>query len=169
MKKWLCIFLLICWAGGMGGCVQAESKVQSPFVCYYRLAQPAYGTADGVIAWEYQDAAGHEDNYVYLLTQYLKGPASESLTSPFPKGTALYTLDILGDTAYVELSDSFASLTGIDLTIGCACLTQTVLAMTGCKAVVISAASAMLDGSKTVTMTADSWLLLDDSATSATE
>ncbi len=164
MRKGLCLCLALCCLAGLTACVQSEENPQAPFACYYLQSELTYGEADSVIGCEYQEASGHESDYVWMLDRYLAGPESETLTSPFPRGTMLYGFEMVDASAYVDLSADFAELTGIALTVGCVCLTQTVIAMTGCEAVVISAEDSLLDGSKSITMTADSYLLLDSSA-----
>jgi len=70
-------------------------------------------------------------------------------------------MDLDGLTAKIVLCDEFATLKGLDLTIACACLSRTVIALTGCHEVIISAESMQLDGKNFITLSRDSYLLLD--------
>ena len=87
----------------------------------------------------------------------------DGLTLPFPKGVSLVGFKLEGLTAKVIFSNRLADLTGMNLTIALICLTQTIMSVTGCQEVIISAASKQLDGQNFVTLNRDSYLLLDDS------
>ena len=167
MKKILCILLALLCVAGTVGCTSEKETPENAVAVFYKRAKPVYGTADGVIAEIFMDASGHEKEYVYLLSQYLKATPGEGFTSPFPKGVSLVGFKLEGLTAKVILGDRIADLTGMDLTIALVCLTQTVMSLTGSREVIISAATKQLDGQNFVTLNRDSYLLLDNSGSSA--
>ena len=70
-------------------------------------------------------------------------------------------MELSENSALVILNDATARLTGLDLTIACACLTATVCDMTGVQMVTIKAETQLLDGNKSITMQRDHLLLLD--------
>lgn len=166
MKRIVCLILVISWALCLLACTQQEDAIQDPVRFYYPRSKITYGNADSVIAWEEQEAAGHRDDYMYLLRQYLKGPVSDSLSRTFPRSVMLKDLQITGGTAHVVLNDYAALVTGLDLTMACACLTATITELTGVQRVTIRAEHTLLDGNPSITMDRDHLLLLDESADS---
>ena len=52
----------------------------------------------------------------------------------------------------------------MELTIALTCLTRTVVSLTNCQEVIISAATVQLDGQNYITLTPDSFLFLDESS-----
>lgn len=162
MKKALCVILILSLLL-LPACNTPEKKIQDPVFFYYRQLELDYGANPGVLNKEVREAAGHRQDYSYLLTEYFKGPADFSSYNPFPSNTSLKEFSLQGDTAFVDLNYSFSSLTGLDLSIACACITLTVCEMTGSRQVTISAQHGLLDGTPSITMTPDSLLMLDDS------
>ena len=61
----------------------------------------------------------------------------------------------------IVLSDFFSALTGMDLTLACACLTLTACELTGAKGITVSTETTLLDGNRSVSMTVEEVLLLD--------
>ena len=60
-----------------------------------------------------------------LTAALLAGPASDELTSPIPKGTALNTWNLSGSILHLDLSREYAALTGMDLTLANYCIALT--------------------------------------------
>lgn len=163
MKKTLCVIFVLALLLSLPACSSSKEKIQDPVFFYYRQAELDYGTTPGVLNKEAREAAGHRQDYSYLLSVYLKGPEDFALYSPFPRNTTLKSFSLQDGTAFVNLSFSFSTLTGLDLSIACACITLTVCEMTGAQQVTIRAENALLDGNPQITMTPDSLLMLDDS------
>lgn len=163
MKKLLSILLAVCCCLGILGCSQKDKAPENSATVYLKREKPVFGAADGVIAPVYMDISGQSQDPAQLLGKYLRGVPGEGFVSPFPKGLFLISFKLEGLTAKVILSDGIAELTGMDLTVALTCLTQTVMSLTGCREVIISAATALLDGEKFITLSQDSFLLVDDS------
>ena len=164
MKKLLCVILPLVLLLSLASCSTSKDSIEDPVHFYYRELEMKYGTEPGVIGKEVRDAQGRRQDYSYLLSLYLKGPASYSLYSPFPANTSIKSFSLQEGNASVHLSSSFAGLTGLDLTLACACITITVCEMTGAQQVTISAADALLDGNSNITMSQEDIVLLDDSS-----
>lgn len=162
MRKLLCILLALALALPLLGC-QQEEDLESPVKFYYRQGDIQYGAADGVIAHELREAAGHEDNVPYLLSLYLKGPKSGNLNRTFPKGVTLISFEADEYSANIVLSDFFSVLTGQDLSLACACLTLTVSGLTGVHELTVRTESTLLDGNESITMNRSHIVLFDDS------
>lgn len=164
MKKILSLFLAVCCLAGILGCTAERKTPEDSVAVFYKKDKTTYGTPDGVIAETYMHAAGHEKDYAYLLNQYLKADPGDGFSSTFPKGVTLIHFKLEGLTAKVVLSDRIADLSGMELTIALTCLTQTVMSMTGCQEVIISASTKQLDGQNFITLSQDSYLLIDNSS-----
>lgn len=60
-----------------------------------------------------------------LIEALLRGPQSEDLYSPFPANVSLRFLIVEGKTVWVDLSEEYGSLSGIDLTLADYCIALT--------------------------------------------
>ncbi len=164
MKKWLCLILALLLLASQTACANEKQTVQEPVNFYYRQITMEYGTDDGVIGKESREGKDHLQDYPYLLSLYLKGPESDLLYSPFPSNTALESFSIEDQTAIVQLNSAFAVLTGLELSIACACITMTVCDLAKVNAVTVFVSGAMLDGNHQITLSRNDLLLLDDSS-----
>lgn len=160
MNRLICLMLLLVLL--LPGCRQQEEYTE-PVRFYFVRNQVTYFTSDGVITSEMREAQGHRNDFEYLLKIYLAGPENPELKRVFPKNIALVKLELNDGKALVVLSDAAARLTGLDLTIACACLTATVCELTGVISVTIRAETQLLDGQKSITMDRNHLLLLDSS------
>lgn len=97
-----------------------------------------------------------------LVTELLDSRDELELRSPFPMGTDLQKLTVAGGRAVVDLSESYARLSGIDLSIADACLTLTLTQLDGIYAVRITANGRELPYRQTQLFTAADALLSSD-------
>lgn len=156
----LAALLLLCC-----GCSAEQEEIQVPVDYYYpyTIDQIVYNEERQCMDCEPHESKGHEKDLSYLLNEYFKGPNRADLASPFPKNLTVTSLEITGDILVLELSREFGQLSGLNLTIACACITQTCFALNSrLSRVQISAVDTQLDGSKWITMTRSSMILLDD-------
>lgn len=156
--------LLLCFAG----CAAQQQLPQQPVNFYYRQNPDSIRYDAPIVLPERREAAGYADSLSALLALYLRGPISETLTSPFPPGTRLLSVKSEDALVTLQLNTGFADLHGMDLTLACACLTMTCLDLTDAQQVRISVPEALLDGAKSVTMDRSALLLLENSAHSDT-
>lgn len=163
MRRILCFLLIICCFVSIVGCTPKQEQPENSVAVYYRKDKPTYGTIDGVIAPTYMQAPTREAEYASLLNQYLETAPDEGFAQTFPKGTSLLRFRLEGLTVKVVLSDAIAEYSGMDLAIALTCLTHTVISVTGCQEVIISASTKQLDGQNFVTLNRDSYLLIDQS------
>ncbi len=161
MKRYCIILLLLILAVCLPGCTPSSDTCEVPVNVYYRRSQFTYGRNDSVIAEASLESAGHETDIAYLLEQYLKGLSLPEYDQTFPKGTTLVSYRLDGLTAKIVLSKHFATLSGIDLSVACACLSKTAMSLTGCREVIISAEDTQLDNNNYITVSANSYLLQD--------
>lgn len=162
MKKYLCILLILLLIPSLWACTPRDDDIQDPLTFYYPRARIRYGDSDAVIAPEHREAPAHPGDTDSILDLYLLGPAGEAFFSPFPDGVRLIGSQRREQTFLVILSDSFAELSGMDLTIACVCITKTCLALTGAEQVTIMTESRPLNGARSITMDESTLLLYDD-------
>ena len=163
MRRILFLLLTLLLIVGMFGCnAPQEKEPEHSVVVYYRRTQPTYGSADSVIAAYNMPTEEQQEALPILLTRYFESAPSDEFSSPFPTGLSLVSFENDAYTAKIVLSHNFSNLTGIDLSIACICLTRTVISLTSCSEVIISAEDALLDGHRFITLGQDSYLLLDN-------
>lgn len=167
MKRIIALLLILILGFGLSACGQQEEKIQYP-VSFYLLQIPQnpmnHGSDDSVITPVVREAFGIRNDLTALLNCYLEDPGTEETYSPFPIGTSVVAVHFDQDTVELTLTDEFAQLSGFDLTLACACMTQTVLDLTGAETVRIRAETEQLDGRPAITMRREN-LVLTDNAT----
>ena len=166
MKRFLSILLTFFLIFSFFGC--KSNTIEEPVSFYYLRKNITFNAEDSVIGYEIAD--GSQFTHVSkMLAAYLKGPKDQNLTSPFPAGTYLLNTEKIDDLLIVTLSDNFAALTGISLSIACCALTKTIVEYTGVEAVEIQTVFGLLDGEKSVIIYADDIVLYDSYETTSTE
>lgn len=164
MKRWLPLFLILALCFAIVGCAEKAPQIQAPVTFYYRQNELSFGDASSVVASEERESLGHEGDVIYLLNQYLQGPVSENLDRTFPSGTKLISFSMEQEKAFMLVSRHLSGLSGIDLTIACACITRTTMELTGAKTVEIRADGSLLNDMESIIMDESCLLLLDDGA-----
>lgn len=164
MKRFVSIWLAVCFLLCLCSC--AEGGFQAPLRFYYPRAAYRYDGDNGVIHYEVQEGSSLPSLSDRLST-YLAGPVDPMLVSPFPEDVRLVNLTLDGSDLYLVLSDEFAQLTGLSLSIACVCLTRTCLELTDVQTVHICAETLALDGSSSLILTGQDMLLLDRSSMAA--
>ena len=160
MKRFLLILLSVLLLLTMFGCTQEEA-LEKPVNFYYRRSNIEYKQEGGVIAAEQRESLGHETDVRYLLSEYLKGPTSGGLQQVFPEGMTIVSMYYEDKNIKMTFSFHLAELTGMDLTIACACITMTCMELTDVTVVRIRAENTTLDGAEFIEMSAASLLLVD--------
>lgn len=161
MKRIIAILLLLCLCLTAIGCSPEKDPIKSPVTFYYRRAEFDHGSEQSVILGETRESEGIRGNIPRLLEEYLKGPVSEELAATFPDDAKLIDYRTKDSSAFVTVSDELAQLSGIELTVACACLAKTVIELTGIKSVHIQAQTAMLGNEQVIIMDSSRILLLD--------
>jgi len=142
-------------------CATEETNYQTPVNFYYIHNDVEFGTDSGVIKATVREGAGHREDYFYLISQYLNGPISYDCISPFPAGTTLEELYWDQNRVQIVLSPHITTLSGIDLTIACACLVRTVADIVGVDTVQIRSSSGLLNGEHVLILSSGSFEYLD--------
>ena len=164
MKKFLIVVLAVAMLLPIFGCSEEEPEIVSPVTYFYRRSEISFESETGIVASEARESAGHENDLTYLLNQYFDGPNDKALQRTFPLGTQLISISVSAQHTIITVSGHLSSLKGIDLTIACACITMTVMELTGTSKVEIKADRALLNDAESIIMDLDTLLMLDDSA-----
>ena len=162
MKQLSVFVLVVTLIGALVGC-NNEKAPGVPVKYYYPNAAISYGKENGLISYETRE--GKDKTTEAVIQNYLTGPQSSDYTNPFPSNTVLISYQMQNSTASVVLSDGYASLSGLDLSIANTCLSMTIFELTGAISVTIQCESALLDGNETVELNQYSALLYDSSKT----
>ena len=129
---------------------------------YYSRTEFAYGAEDAVIVSEMRDIAGHEGDLNYILSLYLMGPLDEELTAIFPITVRLVGMEQEDDSLTIHLTPIAKTLSDVEFSLACSCLTMTCMEVTPCTTVTV------VCGERSVTLRASDLLLTDDSAPTET-
>jgi len=164
MKHFFCVILILFLCIPALGCQSDTKRIDTPANFYYRRSEIGYWSENGVIQAETRDISGVEQAPEKILSLYLDGPVSEEYRQIFPGSLTLISMQITDTTATLHLSDSLHQLSGVDLSIACACLSMTVMDLTGTETVLIQTDSPFPDGSNTKTFDRSCMILIDNSA-----
>ena len=146
----LCLILVFCFL--LSGCSFFGERIREPVTFYY-LCKNYQENLCCVLTPEEREASGHTGDLPYLLALYLMGPTDDEHMSPLPSETHI-TSSFEGETIILTLSDT-ASLSDIDYSLACACLTMTCLDMSDAEKVIIRS------GDREKVMTRNSLTLYD--------
>ena len=115
---------------------QTEEPTEGGYILYFVSVE---NRADGAaLATEGRDLPPEAEEAEGLLTLLLAGPEGSALRSPFPAGTALRGVRVEESTAYVDLSEAYGGLTGVDLTLADGCVVLTLCQLEGVEAVYLT-------------------------------
>ena len=114
----------------------AEEPAEGAYILYFVSAEnrsdgAALATESRALPPEAEEAQG-------LLELLLSGPTGATLRSPFPAGTALRGVWVEEGVAYVDLSEGYGGLSGVDLTLADGCLVLTLCQLEGVDAVYLT-------------------------------
>lgn len=161
MKKTTSFFLILSLLLTLWGC--GSDPAGDPGHFYYLRTESQFTGPDGIIAPEVRDMSEFQGNVGAILEAYMAGPESSDLESPFPRDAEILDWKIIRSSLHINFSDSFAQLSGVDLTLACACIAKTCMEVTDAHIVRIRANGALLNGSTYITMNEDNLSLMDDS------
>lgn len=160
MKKELCLLLCVTILL-ISGCKQRQTRITEDVVFYYMQNNQYYGSTTGVVASTVVEIPKEEFNYKNVLDVYIKGPTNYDCISPFPAGTTIEILEINRDKALLVLSPHFTTISNSSLTVALACLSRTVIELTGVKIVQIQIVDNLICGKRSITLTKDNFIYYD--------
>lgn len=161
MKRTICFLLILCLL--LSGCSVIGERLKEPVTFYY-LCSEYQEKLCCVITSEEREASGHSQDLSYLLQLYLMGPVSDECRLPLRAGTQIQNITMKEARIEIQLSDTASTLSDIDFSLACACLTLTCLDVTDAESVTLKC------GSRASTMSRDTLTLYDTiAATDPTE
>ncbi len=162
MKKLILALLILCLL--LPGCA-AQQKQPNEVAFYYPMNQMDYSVGTSYLQCEMRSKAMTGEIMSDILNQYLQGPMDKSTYAmPFPQNAKVYAIIIENGIMDITLTGEFATYTGIQLTIACACIAKTGIGLTGVDGVRIRAYQTTLDGMEYIEMNDASVLLVDNTA-----
>lgn len=161
MKRLICLLLAVIILTSFFGCTKKNDEMINPVKTFYCKNDVEYNTDDGVLDSEVRELADYKNNLLKFMNQYLKGPESEDLYAPFPAGSRILELTRSGKSAYVILSTHFSLLSGFELIVSCACISRTIMDITGCQEVRLHIDGTQEIESAEIVMSWDKLLLVD--------
>lgn len=162
MKKVLLYFVVLCLIC-LCSCSRSQTNQDTTHCFYYLQNTPTYGTNGSLIGKESRNLPDLNGEITDILQVYLQGPQSDTFAQTFPSDLTIVRFHIYESTAELVLGGSYDSITGLDRTFICACLTLTVCDLTGAKQVSIRSEADVISGAKPIIMTPQSITLLDTS------
>ncbi|MEA4954634.1 MAG: GerMN domain-containing protein [Pseudoflavonifractor sp.] len=121
---------------GCGGSQTADVPPDGQYSVYFISGQGS--PASGALAHEFRTLPPGKGAVEGLLRLLLAGPASSSLTSPFPRGTTLRSWRVDGDQVVADLSESYGGLSGVDLSLADGCIALTLCQLEGVHSVYLT-------------------------------
>ena len=144
MNGLLSLFLALVLLSGCAMAQQNATETAANTYSLYFAADPNLTLGGDAVAVQHTVVENSQELDVQTLAEtmvrrLLEGPeANSTLSSPFPKGTMLLSLTLDGPRATVDLSASYGTLSGIQLTLADYCITLTLTQLTGISVVSIT-------------------------------
>lgn len=129
---------------GLGACGLSEPQEVGPLYTIYYLARERGAQGGDRIracgqSLDVAEDAPLEEKAAAVVERLLAGPADGSMLSPVPAGVGLRSLQVRDQWAYVDLTEEFSQLGGVELSLASYCLTLSLTALEGVDAVTVTA------------------------------
>lgn len=162
MKKTYYLFLILSLLISLWGCSANRQKPEGSVTFYYQRSNINPEESNSAIATDSRVLPDNANDNISILNTYLQGPVTDPLHKIFPTGITLVSLDLTNENAVVILGGTYATLSGMEQTMFCACMTLTVCDLTGTKQVTIHRAQELPEGGNAITMRPEEIVLWDD-------
>ena len=157
MKRIIIILTIVALLISFIGCTKNTENFDQPAQFYYKWAS----TEDALFGAETREIKSYSDDLLAVANFYFTGPDSDAYVNVFPDGLHALSLEVQENKLMLLLNDELSTLSGLELSIACACMSMTLLELTGCTEIVIKAESKLLDGKASISMKLDDLYLLD--------
>ena len=127
MKRIFALFAALIVLLCIYGCKSNVIEINQPVRVFYCNADIEFQSEDGLISSEIHEYYGWEEKPREFLNEYLSGPLSSDLISPFPLGARIVDLEQSGQIIDIQLNANFLRLSPSELTTACACISMTIL------------------------------------------
>lgn len=140
-KKYIALLLTLL---ALAGCASpAEPEGEDGALIYFLAGEEDAQGGDRICAAREDlglpDGAGLKQTAEAVMRRLLAGSADGRLASPLPPDTELLGLDVRDRIAYVDLSGTLASLSGVELALADYCMTLSLTALEGIGAATFTA------------------------------
>ncbi len=160
MKKGIVLLLVISLV--LCGCSSSRTEEET-VAFYYPVLEMDYSIGASYLQAEIRSKAVTGYVLTDILNLYLQGPLDRYIYSmPFQHNTKVHALAIENGVMQLTLTRGFATYTGLQLTIACACIAKTAMELTGVDSVRIKAYQSTLDGAQYIEMDRNSLLLIEN-------
>lgn len=133
MKRVFAVIVCVCFL--LSGCGFFGERIREPVTFYY-ICDQYQEELCCVIVSEQREASGHTGDLSYLLALYSMGPTSDGMVSPLRPGTQILPT-IEENHVQLELITYENSMSEIEFSLACACLTLTSLEISGAEEVTV--------------------------------
>ena len=158
MKRFVYILLSISLLLCLTGC---SDNTTGAVTLYYLRKEIDFNSPTPLIVEFTQQTNSIPQHYEQIINQYLRGPASAELISPFPAEIQLKAFDISSNQSSITLSYYTKNFSNSRRTIAFACLTKTLVSLTGINAVEIIVEDMDSDAQEIFNFSIDSFLYID--------
>lgn len=162
MRKFRFLVITIILVLFICACDTPASNDDKSVVFYYVHNEIEYGTESGVITSTVAEVDIDSDNYDAILALYFNGPTNYECVSPFAAGTTMEEFGIDGNKAEIMLSPHMGTLNDSALTVALACLTRTIVELTGVSTVQVRIHNSKIFGEDAITLSLNSFNYFDD-------
>ena len=168
-KRWIDLFCAVILL--LTACAvvkEPQENMEQPVRFYYCFDRndETYGGETGAMGWEWRDLGPERLTALEILEQYLQGPKSQKLTTPYPPELTVEGVLLENGLLTVNLSEEALELTGVERTLAAACLVYTMTQFSDITALRLTAGEAPLTGVWGETLELSDFLPADDTATS---
>ena len=161
MKRLFTFTLLLIILTSLCSCTFPNTQ-QSRITFYYIKTPDDFDGSSDIIVPFHPSSDDDNRDLSEILDAYLSGPSNNSCTSPFPQGTTIEEIVLSRSNAQLTLNRQFATLSDIDFTIACACLTKTVIDLTGVNTVQVQVNGSQILGADSLTFNLSSFSHSDE-------
>lgn len=157
MRKILCVILII----SLSFCICSCDEHSENAVTFYYVRKDLAFSIDEPMIVEVAHHPANSPNYESIINQYFSGPYSNDLASPFPEGLLLQAFVLTDSHLSVTLSNHMDNLTASRQTIAFACITKTLIGLTGVDTVEIIVDNSTSGGQRILSFSVNSFAHLD--------
>lgn len=168
MKKITALILFFSLFLSMAGCSSPSSQYEQPVRFFYPVKMADRKDGQPIIEQEVREGLYYRDSLQDLVNFYIHGPKNQELYSPVPADAYAVKIMQNGRRATIYMSNAFARLTGMDLTLACFCLGHTLIEYKQLDQVSICVKDTLLDGKESIVIRKGAITLWDDSLTQPT-
>jgi hypothetical protein len=161
MKKFIAAFLCMLLVHSSCGCAHNAENFEVPANFYYIQSQDTLDLSESMLRSEIRETKVYENQFDKLLNAYFKGPVTDKIISPFPADLSVVHIEQRDDTLTLTLSNSFAQLEGLDLTIAATCIALTLFELSSCELLELRAENKLANGKEIISLSRDVLYLTD--------